>query len=94
MEGGMTIRLAPRLTRGNCAVSSGTSDTACAAIDQVRIDFLGTPPGRENMDPITVRNRCGANSIMGVEGISAYVAIHLDLALTTFEGDERKPPNC
>lgn len=94
VDDGMTITLRPRLTAALCEVTAGWYNTACAAIGRVRVEFLGTPPGHERPNNFVVVNRCGANGIMGVQGISAMVAIRLDLHLTTFPGDERKPPNC
>lgn len=91
---GMTIILRPRLEAGTCEMVTARYDRICAAIGEVRVEFRGMPPGHSQPDNFRVRNRCGAKGMMNVRGISAMVAIHLDLALTTYPGDEREPPNC
>jgi len=91
---GLTLRLRGRTKRARCDFISGTDTGTCIAIDQVRVDFLGTHPGFDTSDAFIVRNRCGADGVMDVNGVASLVALRLHYALTTYPGDDRRPPNC
>lgn len=90
-EEGLTMRLRARTMIGLCEAMSGTDNTGCTAIDQVRVEFLGSIPDYETPGGFIIRNRCGADSAMDVNGFSTQVALRLHYELT---GDERDVPNC
>jgi hypothetical protein len=91
---GLTITLRPRLTAALCEVISGTDNRVCEAIGEVRVEFLGNYRERAKPDDFTLRNRCGSDGLLDVDGFSALVAARIHFSLTTFPGDERQVPRC
>jgi hypothetical protein len=80
-SGGLTLRLRPRTGVGLCDFMSGTDNTGCLVIDNVRVDFLGEYPGYGTPEGFLVRNRCGADGAMAVDGVAAIVALRLHALL-------------
>jgi hypothetical protein len=91
---GLTIRLRPRTVTTICDFMSGTDNRSCQAIDDVRIDFLGTHPEFPTPGALLVRNRCGSDQVMDVEGLAVYVAARLRHALTGAPPDQEPAPVC
>ena len=84
---GISIRLRPRIIMGLCAAMSGTDNRGCPAIDQVIVEFIGSSPGVETPVGFTLRNRCGGEGLLDVNGLGYLLAARLDYALSTFPGD-------
>jgi hypothetical protein len=84
---GLTVRLMPRTMAALCDFMSGTDNSGCLAIDDVRVDFLGAYPDVGTPSGFLVRNRCGSQHVMGIDGISALVAMRVAHAL----GPEPRP---
>ncbi len=93
-DGGLTLQLRPRLILAACDALPGTDTRGCPAIDAVQVDFLGAYPGRPTPDGFTVRNRCGSDGVMAVDGIAALVSLWIDYALTGGKEAGRPEPRC
>ena len=91
---GLTVRLQPRTTTAICDFLSGTDNRGCVAIEDVRVDFLGSDSEGRAPDAFLVRNRCGSDEIMDVDGISSYVAARLRHALAEAPDDQMPGPSC
>jgi len=94
VDEGLNIQLRPRAERVYCEVVTGTDNRTCLAVGQVRVALRGSHRGIETPASLIVRNRCGANSVMAVQGIAALVAARIHHELTTYPGDERRVPSC
>lgn len=90
-DNGLTLRLRARTMIGLCEVMSGTDNTGCTAIDEVRVQFMRSDDDIEVPNDFTVRNRCGGDSAMDVNNLAAVVALRLHYELS---GDDRQVPNC
>ena len=88
------MRLQPRTTTTICDFLSGTDNRGCLAIEDVRIDFLGSDAQGRAPDAFLVRNRCGSDEMMDIAGISTYVAARLSHALARAPDDRRPGPSC
>lgn len=91
---GLTLRLRPRTTTAICDFLSGTDNRGCQAIDDVRVDFLGADPERGTPEGFLVRNRCGSDEIMDVDGISALVAARVQHLLAGEPANRMPGPSC
>ncbi len=91
---GLTIRLRPRTMTSICDFMSGTDNQRCQAIDDVRIDFLGSEPDLPTPGTLLVRNRCGSDQVMDVEGLAVYVTARLRHALMGARSDQAPAPVC
>ena len=87
----LTLRLRARTMTGLCEVVSGTDNTRCTAIDEVRVQFMRSDDDIEAPSDFTVRNRCGADSAMDVNNFAAVVALRLHYGLS---GEDGQVPNC
>jgi hypothetical protein len=91
---GLTIRLRPRTMTTICDFMSGTDNRSCQAIDDVRIDFLGSDPEFPTPGALLVRNRCGSDQVMDVEGLAVYVAARLRHTLMGGPPEQAPAPVC
>ena len=76
------------------AQNETTASRSWTAIDQVRVEFVGEHESSRRPENMTIRNRCGADAAMDVNGFAAVVALRLHYELTWYPGDERRVPNC
>lgn len=91
---GLTLVLRPRLGIARCEFMSGTDNTACLAIDDVRVEFRGKYGDLQNPTDLLVRNRCGSDGLLNVDDFASLVAMRILHAMTTFPGDHRPQPRC
>ena len=89
-----SIRLKPRLTDMRCEFMPGTDDSTCVAIAEVRVAFIGTFRDRPKPEDFTVRNQCGSDGAMDVDGIATLVAARILYAFKTTPGEEPPQPRC
>jgi hypothetical protein len=93
-EDGLTIRVRARTMLALCDFMSGTDNRGCTAIDNVRVEFIGSHEGGVRPGGFQVRNRCGAEGVMGVDGFSFYVAQRVHHALTLASSGDAPGPPC
>ena len=91
---GLTMRLRPRTMTTICDFMSGTDNQRCEAIDDVRIDFLGTHPEFPTPGTVLVRNRCGSDEMMDVERLAVFVTARIRHALTGGLPEQAPAPVC
>jgi hypothetical protein len=91
---GLTIVLRPRLGLARCEFMSGTDNTACVAIADVRVEFRGKYGDLENPGDLLIRNRCGSDGLLNVDDFSMLVAMGIHHAITTPPGGNRPLPRC
>lgn len=91
---GFTIRMRPRTMTAICDFMSGTDNQSCRAIDEVRIDFIGSNSEVPIPGALLVRNRCGSDELMDVEALAVYVAARLRHALMGGPQGQEPSPGC
>ena len=94
VEDGLTIHLIAQSQPAYCEMVVGLNPRGCLAVGQVRVDFVGSTPGFDGRNAVTIRNRCRANAVLAAQGISSLVAARIHYELTTYPGDERREPRC
>jgi len=94
-DSALRIRLRPRMTRAICDLIPGTNpDQSCQTIGDVTADFLSPEKIEGIPGNLRIRNRCGNNQLMTIDGFAEYVAGMLDYTLARDKEKKRPTAKC